>query len=66
MAAEQSPLHCPDCGHDLLVITGKGLFCARCGAEVAKIPAGSNLMHRAELAARRLTARQKSPAGTLH
>ena len=57
MAAERSALHCPDCGHNLLILTGGGLFCARCGTPVVKVPAGSDLQETAELGARRLRAR---------
>ena len=55
MASEQSQLHCADCGHDVLVITREGLFCARCGKLVRAMP--SSMRPRAAGAVRRLAER---------
>ena len=62
MAAEQSSLHCPDCGHDVLVITAEGLFCASCGTLVRAMP--SSLRPRAATAVRRLAERQRTRANS--
>jgi uncharacterized Zn finger protein (UPF0148 family) len=59
MNAQHSSLHCPVCGDAILVLNRGGLFCARCGEPVAELPAGSGAQDRAELASRRLRARQK-------
>jgi DNA-directed RNA polymerase subunit RPC12/RpoP len=66
MAAEQSPLHCPDCGYEVLVIARAGFFCARCSAQVAQIPAASNVQDMAESVAIRLRARQNPSAKSVH
>ena len=58
MTAEQSALHCPSCGNDLLLQLGGGLSCARCGAPVVVMPARSNAQLRLE--ARLRVARQRS------
>ena len=62
MAATQSALHCPGCGADLLIISERGLSCARCGRLLRAMPAGAQMRVRAARAVRQFRESQRTRA----
>jgi DNA-directed RNA polymerase subunit RPC12/RpoP len=59
MRAEPSTLHCPECSSELLVISARGLSCARCGALVTSAE-GAGVQARAERAGQRMRDRLRA------